>query len=125
MPGISYLCSPKGKKDLLEVGFSEAIRRWIVYPTELAKVRPPVTVDRTMVETPMLLSSAGAAVTLLNWTGEPLERLNVTIRVPFKVGTVESVRHGRLTFQSTRTGSCVPYHSQAPTSSLCGARLLH
>ena len=104
MPGLSYARSASGTKDRLPVGFSEPLRRWIVWPTELAGVRPPVTIDRPMIEAPLLLSDRGAAVTLLNWTGEPQERLAVTVRVPFAVRSVESVKQGKLAFEATRDG---------------------
>ena len=57
-----------------------------------------------MIEAPLLLSDRGAAVTLLNWTGEPQERLAVTVRVPFAVRSVESVKQGKLAFEATRDG---------------------
>ncbi|HUT34456.1 MAG TPA: beta-galactosidase trimerization domain-containing protein [Planctomycetota bacterium] len=104
MPGLSYAKSASGTQDRLPVGFSAAIRRWIAWPTELAGVQPPVTVDRPMVESPLLVSDAGAAVTLLNWTGEPLERLRLTIRVPFAVRGVESVKQGKLAFEAAKDG---------------------
>lgn len=104
MPGLSYAKSASGAKDRLPVGFSEAIRRWIAWPTTLAGIRPPVVADAPMVETPLLLSGKGAAVTLLNWTGEPLERLTLTLRVPFAVRSAESVKQGNLTFEKAEGG---------------------
>jgi Beta-galactosidase trimerisation domain len=101
MPGLSYAKSAGGVKDRLPAGFSEAIRRWILYPIQLAGVQAPVTVDRAMVETPLLLSSGGAAVTLLNWTGEPLARVSVSARVPFTVRRVESMQGGPLPFHQS------------------------
>jgi hypothetical protein len=104
MPGLSYMKSSTGTEYGLPVGFSRTIRRWITYPTQLADVKPPVTVDRPLVETPMLLSSRGAAVTLLNWTGDPIESLKVSVRVPFKVRNVESVKQGAVSFTKTDGG---------------------
>jgi hypothetical protein len=104
LPGLSYVKSSKETRDKLPVGFSEAIRNWIVYPARLAKVQPPVTVNHAMVETPLLLSKAGGALTLLNWTGEKLDQMAVTARVPFEVGSVTSVQQGKLQFQKTRDG---------------------
>jgi hypothetical protein len=98
-PGLSYAASESGKKDKLPAGFSEVIREWIVLPTRLAKVDHPVVTDRTMVETPMLLTKNAATITLLNWTGENVPRLAVTARLPFKAARVESVRQGALRFQ--------------------------
>jgi glycosyl hydrolase family 42 (putative beta-galactosidase) len=103
-PGLSYIKSSSGLKDLLPVGFSETIRRWIVYPTHLAGVSRPVIVSAPMIETPLLLSKDGAAVTLLNWRGESLSALNVTVQVPFKVNSVESVKRGRLAFRTSKDG---------------------
>ena len=102
MPGMSYARSASGSRDRLPVGYSEALRRWIVYPTALAKVEPPVAVDRAMVETPMLVSSEGAVVTLLNWTGEPLQRVTLSFRdLPFSIRKIDSVERGPLVFQNS------------------------
>lgn len=102
MPGISYVNSSSGTKDKLPVAFSTDIRRYILYPTGLANIQPPIKVDCAMVETPLLLSSKGAAVTLLNWTGESIDRLSLTAHVPFAVSRIESVLHGRIDFQSVQ-----------------------
>jgi hypothetical protein len=104
MPGISYFKSSTGTKDKLPTGFSEAIRGMITYPVRAAKVVPPATVDQAMIETPMLLSEKGAAVTLLNWSGEEQHQLKVTARVPFNVKSVESVKQGKLDFSQTEEG---------------------
>jgi hypothetical protein len=105
LPGLSYRRTAGLQvKDSLPTGFPGSIRSWIIYPTQLAKVVPPVAVDQPMVEAPMLLSSAGAAVTLLNWTGEPLGQINLTVRVPFAVRSVESVKRGALKFQRSGEG---------------------
>ena len=104
MPGLSYWKSSQQTADGLPVGFSESTRNWIVWPVELAKVQRPVTVDRDLVETPLLLSDAGAAVTFLNWTGKNIGSLNVKIRIPFQVRKVESIRHGRLDYQQMDGG---------------------
>jgi hypothetical protein len=103
-PGLSYVRSATGTRDRLPVGHSTAIRRWIAYPTQLANVRAPVLVDVPLVESPILLSSAGAAVTLLNWTGAPLPTVDVTVRVSFAVRSVESVRRGAIPFTPVTGG---------------------
>lgn len=109
MPGLSYWKSSQSVEDGLPVGFSAAIRNWIVWPTQEAGVRPPVTVDCPMVETPLLLSEGGAAVTALNWTGKPLSQLQMDVQVPFAVGSVESVKHGSLPFVKTDQGAKVTF----------------
>jgi hypothetical protein len=107
LPGLAYWKSSTETKDRLPVGFSEPLRRWIVWPVELAGVKAPVVVDRALVEAPLLLSEKGAAVTLLNWTGEPLKRVEVTLRVPFAVRAVRSVKQGPLTFRKSPEGVTV------------------
>jgi hypothetical protein len=104
MPGISYFKSSTATKDKLPEGFSEAIRGMITYPVQAAKVVPPVTVDRAMIETPLLLSEKGGAVTLLNWTGESVPQVKMTVEVPFAVKSVESVKQGKLEFARTDKG---------------------
>ncbi len=102
MPGLSYWKSATATKDKLPAGFSEAIRAWVIDPVKNAGVTLPVEAGKPLVETPMLLSDKGAAVTLLNWSGEKIDSLEVAVRVPFKVGSVESVKRGKLDFSVKR-----------------------
>ena len=103
-PGLSYLRSSSTTKDKLPAGFSTAIRKMIIYPVQAAKIVSPVVVDQAMIETPLLLSAKGAAVTLLNWSGEALPQVTMTVRVPFTVQSVESVKQGKLAFTRTPQG---------------------
>jgi hypothetical protein len=73
----------------------------IVAPTRTAGVVPPVRTTTPFIETPLLLSEKGAAITLLNWRGEPQERTTLTIRVPFAVREVTSVKQGKLAFTNS------------------------
>jgi len=98
LPGLSYWRSSTGTRDRLPIGFSEAIRNALVYPVELAGVAPPIGASEPMVETPVLLSAGGAAITLLNWTGQAIPELVITARVPFDAATVTSVTQGNLMF---------------------------
>jgi hypothetical protein len=98
-PGLSYAMSTTAKKDRLPVNFSEPLRKLITTPITEANITPPVTASIPIVETPILLSERGAAITLLNWTGEPIDKLELSARVPFKVRTVQCVRAGKLPFQ--------------------------
>lgn len=104
LPGLAYWKSSTTTKDRLPVGFSESIRRWIVHPTEVAGVRAPVVLDRPLIEAPMLLSEKGAAITLLNWSGEAEKEVKMTVRVPFAVKSVTSVQGGALRFARTEEG---------------------
>lgn len=96
MPGLSYARSASGQEDGLPVGFSDVLRDRITHPIRLARVRVPVTVDYALVETPVLVSEAGAALTLLNWSGRPIPRLRLQARLGFRPRSVQSVKQGPL-----------------------------
>ncbi len=98
MPGISYWNTASEENDGLPIGFSDAIRTWIAMPLRMAGVVPPVRVNCPMIETPLLLSDRGAAITLLNWTGRLQERIEIRASVSFTPKAVHSVRHGPLDF---------------------------
>ena len=111
LPGFSYFKSSGWEYRKIDsttwhlpVGFSTAIRGMITYPVKTTKVVLPVTVNQAMIETPMLLSEKGAAVTLLNWTGAMQKEVQITVRVPFKVKSVESIKQGNLAFRQTEQG---------------------
>ena len=99
LPGLAYVCSSTGTKDGLPVGWSESLRRWITWPVTLAGVSGPVRVDRPLIETPLLVSDRGAVVTLLNWSGESVADLGVTVHLAFTAQSVESVKRGKLAFE--------------------------
>jgi len=104
MPGLSYFKPSKTTNDKLPTGFPTAIRSMITYPVQAARVVPPVTVNQAMIETPLLLSEKGAAVTLLNWTDQAQKEVKITVRIPFAVKSVESVKRGKLAFNQTEQG---------------------
>jgi len=99
-PGISYARSCREVKDGLAAGWSKPLRDWITHPVKEAGVVAPVTVDVPCVETPLLLSDAGAVITVLNWTGERIGKLEVGARLPFPVKSMKSVKHGDLKFST-------------------------
>ena len=104
MPGMSYFRTGKFADGKLPEGFSESLRQCIAERVRGSTVVLPVKADRPMVETPILLSQAGAAVTVLNWTNAPIQDLKLSIRLPFKPATVESVGKGKIAFQKTPDG---------------------
>ena len=88
--------------------FSEVIRDEMFAPVQAAKVILPVILDRPMIETPILLSEKGTAVTLLNWTGQAQKGVRLIVQVPFNVKSVESIEQGILAFNQTKQGiTCV------------------
>jgi len=106
MPGLSYARllahAPPGS-----AGSLDAARNWITFPVRSAHVQPPATASAAGVETPVLLSPKGAAVTLLNWRGAPLRSLELTLRLPFKAARVESVTRGHVPFMPVPGGITV------------------
>lgn len=97
LPGISAYES----HDYASGQFAPAALKWVAFPIQQAGVQAPVSVDQLNVETPMLLSSGGAAVTMLNWRGQDVSNLNVTAHVPFPVRSVSSVTAGNIAFKQT------------------------
>lgn len=104
LPGISYVRSTNARKDGLPVGWSIRLRDLIVKPVVDEGVQLPVVVSEPMIETPVLVSDAGMAVTLLNWTGEKRGRVTLHLRTPFKVTSVESLDHGKIEFERVADG---------------------
>jgi hypothetical protein len=104
LPGISYMKSAATTSSRLPSGFSPVIRNWIVPPAQEAGVSPAVRASVAMVETPVLVSRAGAAVTLLNWNNERIPGLILDLRLNFRVHSVRSVKVGPLPFKPTSTG---------------------
>ena len=65
-PGLSYAARQTGQApDGLPSGWDPVLRAMIVRPVRDSGVTPPVRVDREFVETPVLVSEEGVAVTLL------------------------------------------------------------
>jgi Beta-galactosidase trimerisation domain len=99
LPGLSYAKSSNVSAGKLPWNFSPIIRNWIVAPVKDAGIQLPVETSEPMVEAPMLCSSVGAAVTVLNWNNDQINNLELTIRVPYRVKSVASVIHGPLKFE--------------------------
>lgn len=107
-PGLSYArLALDIHMSLKKNAEAEFLRGVVLTPVRTAHVSPAVQVDSSYVETPMLVSSAGAAITLLNWTGNDLPSVRVTVREPFPIGRAASVMHGPIKFQ--RQGDVVTF----------------
>lgn len=95
-PGLSYVRTGKQPKpnDLPE-GF---VGGWHITRPALAAgvVRRARTAP--MVETPMLVSDQGIAMTFLNWNNKPLDLFTVLMKIDFKPARIESVKKGKLKF---------------------------
>jgi hypothetical protein len=86
---------------------ADSLRNLVLAPVQAAQLTPPVQVDSSYVETPMLVSRAGAAITLLNWTGAKLSSVRVKVREPFRIGRIASAAHGSIKFR--RQGDIVTF----------------
>ncbi|HET9178129.1 MAG TPA: hypothetical protein VFQ24_07200 [Terriglobia bacterium] len=107
-PGLSYgRLAIDLRLSLRKNPEAEFLRGVVLTPVRAAHVSPAVQVDTSYVETPMLMSPAGAAITLLNWTGGDLPSVRVTVREPFPIGRAASVTHGPIKFQ--RQGDVVTF----------------
>jgi len=96
-PGLSFAhLAINARLGLRHDAAADVLRKRVLQPVRMAGVAPPVQVNIPYVETPLLESSAGAAVTLLNWTGHRLPAVQVTVRTPFRVASAQSVTRGRI-----------------------------
>ena len=107
LPGLSYVKSSTQQRDGLPIGFDAQMRDAITKPLQFAG-DPRVAVGTPMVETPLLLSDAGAAVTVLNWTGEAEIPVTLTFHdLPFKPQSAGAVRAGELKLGADASGGTV------------------
>jgi hypothetical protein len=108
-PGISFARMALGPNyELTAAAANPSIsQQWILYPVRSAHVEPPVIVNAWSIETPLLLSRAGAAITLLNWGEDRRQSVTVTVDVPFRVRTASSSIKGRIPF--TQEGAKVRF----------------
>ena len=63
----------------LPVGWGELERRCIIAPAVLAGTPKTVILSHVLVEACLLKSVGGAAIVLLNWSGEQIKQLSVTL----------------------------------------------
>jgi hypothetical protein len=98
MPGMAYARSPQNHNGML-VDWDSMHRAVILDPALQSGIRAAVRPDRPMVEAPLLESPAGAVVTLLNWTDEPVTNLVVEMDYSRPVREVSSAAQGPLKFE--------------------------
>jgi hypothetical protein len=73
-------------------GQTESARAWLM------QAKPAVEVDRPRIETPVLQSEKGMAITVLNWTGQSQKELKFEISSAKSVKRVVSVQLGEQKF---------------------------
>ncbi len=84
--------------------YTSHVRDLIVAPALQANVTRPVDVDTPVVEATLLASDDGWVVPLANYTGGPLERINVKLRSKRSIGIVHSARLGTLDVRQDEDG---------------------
>ncbi len=96
-PGLQYWLTPdRSQRERLPRNWGAEQRRLAVAPARMARTPRAVTVSREGVEACRLQSEKGIAVVLLNWTGEPVRSLTVTVPRSAAFGRVTSLEKGRL-----------------------------
>lgn len=96
-PGLSYArTATHGGPEALPEGWSTPLRNLVTGPVSAAGVSPPVTVSSAMVETPLLDSEHGIAITVFNWTNAPLDSVTVAVRAGRPIRSASSVLQGPL-----------------------------
>jgi len=85
--------------------FPANVREALLTPVRDANVLPPLSCDMPLVDAVGLPCEQGTLVVLANHTLRPLEHLTLEFRTDKTVEYVESVRHGRLAFESPRPGT--------------------
>ena len=103
-PGVSYWLSPdRTDGTRLPQGWSAEIRAFATWPARLANSPRHAIVDVPGVEACLLESNRGIAVTLLNWTGQPLSRIRVTIPGIKSSAKVSSTQQGPIARSDAET----------------------
>lgn len=105
-PGCSYFLSQvendKRGFNGLPCGFSSKIREIISLPTKIANIERFVLISEPMIETPILVSDKGIAITLLNWSGEYKDKIKVEVKLSEKIKEVESCVTGKIQFSQDK-----------------------
>ncbi|MGC9316930.1 MAG: hypothetical protein ACP5KN_02700 [Armatimonadota bacterium] len=89
---------------LLPTEFDDAARDVILWPVRQAGVEPEIALSEPIVEWSAVDSDQGTAVLLVNWTGEPIPELTVTVRGDLGDRGVRSVEQGPLTPHASEDG---------------------
>lgn len=104
-PGNAYWNSPdRSNQNRLPRNWLAGARQLITAPARMHGAPKWVHVNRAGVEACLLESPKGIAITLLNWTGEPLGDIEVSIPGVASVGQARSIQSGPLTASQSPDG---------------------
>ncbi len=105
MPGLAYGRGAHQVDRVPTTDYPPRIADLITNLATDADILAPVKTSPPYVEAVLLKSDKGRAVTLLNWSGKPLSRAQVTLLDAPDAGSVRSARLGDLKFRRGRDGS--------------------
>jgi len=88
----------------LPTEFDGQARDAILWPLQQAGIVPDVRVSEPVVEWNVVDAPGGSAIFLLNWTGRPIEALQVTVRGELGDRSVSSTQQGALQPERTADG---------------------
>jgi hypothetical protein len=86
--------APDSMAHFIPTAFDSGVAALIGQPA--ADVHRPITCSEPLVEATMLESPHGVAVVLVNWSGQPIKNLQVTLHVPTPGKTVELATGGQV-----------------------------
>ncbi len=94
MPGLAYSRGATESHGKPTIDYPPRIGDLIALLPKLRGIKPPLTTSLPFVEALWLDSDRGAAITLLNWSGKPLE--HVSVKIDNRTGAYRSIRSARL-----------------------------
>jgi hypothetical protein len=95
MPGLSYGAEATVERGAPLINYPQHIGDLIAWFAESKQIRRPVTTDFPFVEALLLESDKGATVTLLNWSRQPLAKVQVCLDNAARYGPARSARLGQ------------------------------
>jgi hypothetical protein len=105
MPGLAYARGAQQVDRIPTTDYPSRIADLITNLATDAGIVAPVTTNPSSVESVLLKSDHGRAVTLLNWGSKPLSQVQVTLTDASDTRSVRSARLGDLKFRRERNGS--------------------
>lgn len=97
MPGLAYSRGATELPDVPTIDYPPRIAQLITAPAEQLRIDRPAITSLAYVESAVLTSDGGMAVTLMNWSAKPIEDLQVTIdNVATRCKRVRSARLGEI-----------------------------
>lgn len=98
------LTVPRRRSIAFPTAYPHALRAFITAPAQQAGVARPVRLDQPMVEATWLEGETGWVIPLANYSGTPIDQLEVNIETGRPHGPIHSSRLGRIKDRKTPNG---------------------